>query len=45
MITDWADKIGDAYNKTFVNNWEYYPLSQGEVKLLFKNLMDVIDPN
>ena len=43
MIRDWADKIGIAYNKTFVNNWEYYPLSQNEIDLLVKNLMQVID--
>ncbi len=44
MIKDWADKIGVAYNSTFVNNWEYYPLSQREIDMLVKNLMDVIDP-
>jgi hypothetical protein len=43
MVRDWADKIGIAYNKTFVNNWEYYPLSQKEIDLLVKNLMQVID--
>lgn len=44
MMHDWADKIGRAYNDTFVNNWEYYPLSDGEVKLLVDNLMVVADP-
>ena len=44
MMRDWADKIGQAYNDTFVNNWEYYPLSQEEVKLLVDNLMVVADP-
>lgn len=44
MMKDWADKIGKAYNDTFVNNWEYYPLSEGEVKLLVDNLMVVADP-
>jgi len=44
MMRDWADKIGQAYNDTFVNNWEYYPLSEGEVKLLVDNLMVVADP-
>lgn len=43
MVRDWAEKIGIAYNKTFVNNWEYYPLSQKEIDLLVKNLMQVID--
>ena len=44
MMHDWADKIGIAYNNTFVNNWEYYPLSENEVKLLVDNLMVVADP-
>ncbi len=44
MMRDWAQKIGIAYNNTFVNNWEYYPLSEAEVQFLVKNLMTVIDP-
>ena len=43
-LTQWADRIGDAYNRTFVNNWEYYPLTKGEVKLLLDNLLVVADP-
>lgn len=43
MIKNWADKLGVAYNKTFVNNWEYYPLSEKEVDLLVKNLVQVLD--
>lgn len=36
--------LGLAYNDTFVNNWEYYPLTKGEVKLLLDNLLVVADP-
>ncbi len=43
-IRQWADRIGEAYNKTFINNWEYYPMTDGEVKLLLDNLLSVIDP-
>ncbi len=43
MIKNWAGKLGIAYNKTFVNNWEYYPLSSREVDLLVKNLVQVLD--
>ncbi len=39
-----ANEIGHAYNDTFVNNWEYYPLTQGEIDLLLENLLSVIDP-
>lgn len=44
MMKNYADKLGRAYNDTFINNWEYYPLSEGEVKLLVDNLMVVADP-
>lgn len=44
QIVKMADQIGEAYNNTFVNNWEYYPLTKGEIKLLLDNLLAVIDP-
>jgi hypothetical protein len=40
-----AWEIGEAYNKTFVNNWEYYPLTKAEVKLLVDNLLVVAVPS
>ncbi|NMB53190.1 MAG: hypothetical protein GYA15_00685 [Leptolinea sp.] len=43
QIVKMADEIGHAYNDTFVNNWEYYPLTQGEIDLLVQNLLSVID--
>lgn len=42
-LVSWADKIGKAYNKAFVKNWEYYPLSEREVKFVVDNLMMVAD--
>ncbi len=44
QIIKMANDIGHAYNDTFVNNWEYYPLTQGEIDLLLENLLSVIDP-
>lgn len=43
-LMKYADAIGEAYNNTFVNNWEYYPLSKGEINLLLDNLLVVADP-
>ncbi len=43
-ITKWADRIGQAYNDTFVNNWEYYPFSKREIKYLLDTLLTVVDP-
>lgn len=40
----WAPKIGQAYNAAFVNNWEYYPLSEREIKFVVDNIMMVADP-
>lgn len=42
-LLSWAWPIGEAYNKTFVNNWEYYPFSQNEIKFLVDQLMIVAD--
>lgn len=39
----YADKIGTAYNQTFINNWEYYPLTEREVKFALNNMMMVAD--
>jgi GNAT superfamily N-acetyltransferase len=42
-LIGWAGRIGRAYNQTFVKNWEYYPLTEREVKFLVDNLMMVAD--
>jgi len=39
----WAGRIGQAYNKAFVNNWEYYPLSPREIQFVVDNIMLVAD--
>jgi len=40
----WAPKIGQAYNKTFVNNWEYYPLTDREVQYVVDTIVTIADP-
>jgi len=42
-LVSWADRIGQAYNKAFVNNWEYYPLTAHEIKFVVDNIMMVAD--
>jgi hypothetical protein len=39
-----APRIGQAYNRTFVNNWEYYPLSDREIKFLTDNILGFANP-
>jgi hypothetical protein len=36
--------ILEAYNNTFINNWEYYPLTEREVQFLLNNLLMIADP-
>jgi len=40
----WAKRIGSAYNRAFVNNWEYYPLTDNEINFLLQNILTVADP-
>jgi GNAT superfamily N-acetyltransferase len=40
----WAPRIGKTYNQTFINNWEYYPLSDREIKFLTDNILGFADP-
>jgi hypothetical protein len=42
-MLSWAPRIGKAYNDAFVNNWEYYPLTQREVDFVVENIMTVAD--
>ncbi|MEW6651189.1 MAG: hypothetical protein AB1453_13510, partial [Chloroflexota bacterium] len=43
-LKGYVNQIGDAYNKTFVNNWEYYPLTQNEIDFVVNNIITVADP-
>lgn len=43
-LAKWADRIGETYNRTFVDNWEYYPLTEREIDFLTENLMTIADP-
>jgi len=42
-LVSWASRIGQAYNKTFVNNWEYAPLTDREVKFVVDSIITVAD--
>jgi hypothetical protein len=43
-LVAWAPRIGRAYNDSFINNWEYFPLSQREIDFVMQNVMVVADP-
>ncbi|MFW6082530.1 MAG: hypothetical protein ACOC8C_00605 [Chloroflexota bacterium] len=40
----WKDRIGEAYNRTFVDNWEFYPLTKHEIEFVFNDLVLAADP-
>jgi len=42
-LVSWAARIGKAYNNAFVNNWEYYPLTQREIDFVVSNIMTIAD--
>ncbi len=44
-LRKWAWQLGQAYNNTFVNNWEYYPLTDNEIKFVLDNIMVVAVPD
>ncbi len=43
-LVKWSKRIGEAYNKAFVHNWEYYPLTEHEIKFVVDNILMVADP-
>jgi hypothetical protein len=40
----WSARIGDTYNKAFVNNWEYSPLTDREIAYVVKTLETIANP-
>ena len=42
-LLSWAPRIGRTYNEAFVNNWEYIPLTDREIKFVVDNIMLVAD--
>ena len=40
----WKGRIGAAYNRTFVDNWEFYPLTQNEIDYVFNDLVLAANP-
>ena len=43
-LISWAQRIGETYNRTFIQNWEYYPFSQGDIDYAVQNVFMVADP-
>jgi len=42
-LLQWIQRIGEAYNKAFIHNWEYYPFTPREIKFVVDNIVTVAD--
>ena len=42
-LLKWAWRIGEAYNKTFIQNWEYYPFTKGDIQYAVDNVITFAD--
>lgn len=42
-LRQWIIPLGRAYNQAFVNNWEYYPLTDNELTFVVNNIIMVAD--
>lgn len=43
-LEQWAGRIGQAYNRAFIHNWEYYPLTDREIDAVVSSLKAIADP-
>lgn len=44
QLRSWADSIGKAYNNAFVDNWEYVPLTENEIKFVVDTVILLANP-
>jgi hypothetical protein len=40
----YVKQIGEAYNKTFINNWEYWPMTEREIKYIVDTIVMIAIP-
>jgi hypothetical protein len=43
-VKAWTGRIREAYNRAFVNNWEFCPITEREAKFLMDNAISLSDP-
>src|SRR4030042_790717 len=43
-MKSYGKQVAKAYNKAFVRNWEYYPLTEREVTFVVDNILLVAHP-
>ncbi len=43
-VKSWTGRIREAYNRAFVNNWEFCPISEREAQFFMDNAISLSDP-
>jgi hypothetical protein len=43
-LLKYVKRIGEAYNKTFVKNWEYWPMTEREIKYIVDTIITIAVP-
>ena len=43
-LLQWAPRIGQTYNQSFIDNWEYYPLSEREIEYVISEILTIANP-
>jgi GNAT superfamily N-acetyltransferase len=43
-LVSWGPRIGKTYNETFVENWEYYPLTEREIDYVISEILTIANP-
>ena len=43
-LLKWAPRIGQTYNQSFINNWEYYPLTEREIEYVISEILTIANP-
>jgi GNAT superfamily N-acetyltransferase len=43
-LLQWAPRIGRTYNQSFIQNWEYYPLSEREIEYVISEIITIANP-
>jgi GNAT superfamily N-acetyltransferase len=44
QLRAWKERLGRTYNQSFVENWEYYPLTDNEIEYVIDTVITFADP-
>lgn len=44
QLRAWKERLGRTYNQSFVENWEYYPLTDNEIAYVIDTVITFADP-